>query len=161
MLSVLFVCRSSPYWNLPVDCYDLARDARTFDGSGPIIAHPPCRGWGRYHHVAKCQPGETDLALWAMDLVRKNGGVLEHPRSSMLWRHLQPGDLSLTVRQCDFGHRAEKQTRLFYSRCAPPPLPARYDGPLVSVENLGLAERERCPPAFCEWLAAFASTSFI
>jgi len=158
MISVLFVCRSSPYWSMPVECFDLARNALTFQGSGPVIAHPPCRGWGRYHHRAKTLPGETELALWALDLVRRNGGVLEHPRSSMLWRHLQPGDKSLTVRQSDFGHRAEKDTRLFYSRCVPPPLPPRFDGPLVPVEHLCRAERERTPRPFCEWLLSFASS---
>lgn len=152
-VAALFVCRSSPYWALGVDCFDLARDARSFAGLGRVICHPPCRAWGRYKAVAKPRLGEADLALWALDLVRRNGGVLEHPASSGLWRFLQPGETSLLVRQCDFGHRAEKLTRLFYARMPPvPALPAARGGPLVPVEYMCRQERERTPPELAAWL---------
>lgn len=157
-VSVLFVCRGSPYWSLPVDCFDLARDARTFRGSGRVICHPPCRSWGRYHHRAKPRPGERDLALWALDMVRRNGGVLEHPASSMLWRHLLPGERSVLICQADFGHRAEKQTRLFVSGLGPmPPLPALRVEPLVPVERMCRQERERTPPDLARWLVNWVS----
>lgn len=160
MPTALFTCRGSPYLALSVECFDLARDARTFCGSGRVIAHPPCRSWGRYHHVAKPRPGEKELALWALDLVRRNGGVLEHPASSKLWRHLQPGDTTLLIRQCDFGHRSEKLTRLFHAGLsAHPLLPARYSGPLVPVEHLCRQERERTPPALAHWLVTWCRQS--
>lgn len=149
----LFVCRGSPYWGLGLDCYDLARDARTYKGSELVIAHPPCRSWGRYKHVARPRDGEKQLALWAMDLVRKNGGVLEHPASSSLWSHLQPGDCTVLIRQADFGHRAEKLTRLFFAGLGRmPPLPPANLGPFVLVEHLCRQERERTPPALAQWL---------
>ena len=158
-LAALFTCRSSPYRALGLDCYDLARDALSYTGAGRVIAHPPCRSWGRYSHVAKARPGEYDLALWALDLVRRNGGVLEHPRSSKLWRHVQPGETTLVIRQCDFGHRAEKETRLFYAKMPPlPALPDPYSGPLVPVELMGRQERERTPLLLAQWLVSWCLT---
>lgn len=155
-LAALFVCRSSPYWGLGVDCFDLARDARTYAGRGRVIAHPPCRSWGRYHYRAKPQPRERDLAPWALDLVRENGGVLEHPASSKLWRLLRPGETSLLIRQADFGHRAEKLTRLFYAKMPRvPALPDPVPGPYRSVELMGRQERERTPPKLAEWLVTW------
>ena len=44
---VLFVRADSIYKTLPgVECYDEARDARTWPGGCPVVAHPPCRTWG-------------------------------------------------------------------------------------------------------------------
>lgn len=152
----LFTCASSPYLALGLECFDLVRDARSYRGDGRVICHPPCRAWGRYEFCAKPRPGERDLALWALDLVRRNGGVLEHPASSKLWRHLQPGDTSFLIRQCDFGHRAEKLTRLFYAGMPPvPALPPRYEGPLVPVTNMWRGERERTPDVLAEWLVTW------
>lgn len=159
MVSVLFVSSTSAYWRVGVECYDLARDARSFVGPGPVICHPPCRAWGRYHTWAKPVPGEKDLALWSLDLVRSVSGVVEHPRSSMLWRHLLPGDSSVVIRQCDFGHRAEKETRLFYAGLpSPPPLPPRREA-TVCVEKMGRQERERTPPDLIDWLLTWCRSS--
>lgn len=158
-LAALFVCRSSPYWALGLDCYDFERDARTYRGSGRVICHPPCRAWGRYAHRAKAGDGERDLALFALDLVRRNGGVLEHPASSRLWRHLLPGETSFVVRQADFGHRAEKLTRLFYARMPRVPLlPEPVAGPFVPVEHMGRQERERTPPTLARWLVTWCQS---
>lgn len=152
----LFTCASSPYLWLGVECYDLARNALTFDGPNRVICHPPCRTWGRFKAVAKGLAGERELALWAMDLVRRNGGVLEHPASSGLWKHLLPGDSTITVPQCDWGHRAQKMTTLFYAGLGPmPPRPHPYVGRLVPVELMGRHERERTPAAFAEWLVTW------
>jgi len=159
MTAVLFVSRSSEYWRAGVECFDLARDARTYDGSGPVICHPPCRAWGRYHHLAKPRPDERDLALFALDLVRRVGGIVEHPRSSMLWRHLRPGETSIVIRQCDFGHRAEKETRLFYAGLPPPPPLPPPLAPSSTVENMGRQERERTPPELMRWLLEWCASS--
>lgn len=155
-LAALFVCASTPYRALGLDCYDLARDAQTYRGQGRVICHPPCRTWGRYAFKAKAREGERELALWALDLVRTNGGVLEHPASSQLWRYLRPGESSILIRQADFGHRAEKLTRLFYSKMPRVPLlPEPSQGPFVPVENMGRQERERTPVRLAEWLVSW------
>ena len=63
-VAALFVRRDSVYKKIPgVDCYDIDRDARTFPGGMPIVAHPPCRTWGKYRHRAKAPDGEHELAI--------------------------------------------------------------------------------------------------
>lgn len=162
-LAALFTCRSSPYLALGLDCFDANRDALTYQGSGRVIAHPPCRAWGRYSHKAKPRPGERELALWALDVVRENGGVLEHPASSALWRYLRPGETSFLIRQADFGHRAEKITRLFYAKMPPvPALPFQWGDPVAptrSIEKMGRQERERTPYALAQWLVTWCQAT--
>lgn len=123
MIAVLFARADSVYKTLPgCDVFDIERDARTFAGGMPVVAHPPCRAWGRLRHMAKPRPGERELAIWAVDQIRVNGGVLEHPAASRLWpeyglptpgRVDRFGGYTAPIRQWDFGHRAEKKTFLY------------------------------------------------
>lgn len=62
-VAALYVRRDSPYKALPdVECYDVDRDARSYAGPWPVVAHPPCRAWGRLRHMAKPRVDERDLA---------------------------------------------------------------------------------------------------
>lgn len=82
-VAVLFARADSVYKTLPgTDVWDAARDARNWPGGVPVVAHPPCRAWGRLAHMAKPKPDEKDLARWAVAQVRRFGGVLEHPAAS-------------------------------------------------------------------------------
>jgi hypothetical protein len=133
-ITVLFARRDSFYKTVPhVDVYDADRNAMTWPGGSPIVAHPPCRSWGSLRHFAKPRPGEKELALWAVDQVRKHGGVLEHPAASTLWPVAglpRPGERdewggwSLLVSQVWWGHRAEKKTLLYIVGCEPHEAPA-------------------------------------
>ena len=86
-VAALCVGPRSVYKTLPdVEAYDQARDARTFPGGMPIVGHPPCRSWSAYcAHQAKPEPGERELALWVIEQLRREGGVLEQPAHSRLW----------------------------------------------------------------------------
>ena len=49
MIAALFVANPGCYIGLPdVDPWDKERDARTYAGPWPVVAHPPCVRWGRY-----------------------------------------------------------------------------------------------------------------
>lgn len=141
-VAVLFARRDSIYKTIPgCDVYDEDRDATTFSGGIPVVAHPPCRSWSKLRAFAKPRPGEKDLAPWAVEQVRRWGGVLEHPFSSALWPHCQlpaPGQRdsyggwTLVIDQDWFGHKAEKRTKLYIVGVSPsdiPPLPIRLEEP--------------------------------
>ncbi|WP_337881840.1 hypothetical protein [Chromobacterium haemolyticum] len=86
-VAALFVRTDSVYKQMVgVDAWDAERDAMAWPGGCPVVAHPPCRAWGRLRHMANPRPGERELALWVVDQIREYGGVLEHPASSLLWK---------------------------------------------------------------------------
>lgn len=178
-VAVLCVRRDSIYRTLPgCDVYDVDRDARTFPGGLPVIAHPPCRSWGRLRAFANHDPAEHALGPWAVAQVRRWGGVLEHPAWSTLWssEHLPlPGECSsaagwtLDIDQHWFGHRAQKRTWLYIVGCQPsdiPPLPLRFEPVThcvgttrgrVPFPEITKAEREHTPAAFAVWLFQLAA----
>jgi len=187
IVSVLFVRRDSVYKTMSLDAWDVERDARNYVGPRSVVAHPPCRSWGQLRAFAKPRPDERDLAPWAVGQVRKWGGVLEHPRGSLLWAHLdlpRPGagrdvfgGFSLSVKQHWWGHRAEKATWLYVCGCSPsdvPSLPLVFTYPPRVVRSVpGLRagmpgyrpeiskrEREATPPAFASWLVALAGKCY-
>lgn len=169
-VAVLFARKTSHYKTFAgADVFDAERDARTYAGGAPVIAHPPCRAWGRLRQFAKPRHDERDLALWAVCQVRKWGGVLEHPAGSLLWEAAglpQPGErdefggFTLPVFQSWWGHRAPKATWLYIVGIEPrelPPLPFELGVPPGRIENMGKAEREATPPQFASWLIELAS----
>src|SRR5690606_39268582 len=97
-IAALYVMADGVYSGLPhVECWDEARDARTYAGPWPVVAHPPCERWGYFWsggplRIARgFEPkklgddgGCFEAALAA---VRKWGGVLEHPKGSQAWKH--------------------------------------------------------------------------
>jgi len=147
-VAALFVRRDSIYKRLPdVDAYDIDRDARSFPGGMPVVAHPPCRAWGGLRQFAKPRPDEKSLALFAVGQVRREGGVLEHPRASTLWRECDLplgletdafGGFSISVDQSWWGYPARKATLLYVCGCARadlPPMPISLHLPPKLVDS--------------------------
>ena len=92
MIAALYVEPDGVYAGAPdVDAWDAARDARTYDGPHPVVAHPPCQRWGRFWHGSPLKPHQFKLGddggcfAAALAAVRKFGGVLEHPADSHAW----------------------------------------------------------------------------
>lgn len=183
MVAVLFARRDSVYKTLPdVDVWDEDRDARKWPGGCPVVAHPPCRLWGEMYKLATKAPAEEKLlALEAIQYVRKNGGIVEHPKKSRLWKAISApmpwlgtdrfGGWTVDTDQYRFGHRAHKCTRLYIVGCKPnalPPIPFRIGrAPNVITQRLRKghprfrsrvtdAEREQTPIAFALWLVEVA-----
>ena len=65
--------------------------------------------------------GEADLALFSIQKIREQGGILEHPSGSRLFgKHLpdvgetdEYGGFTILIDQYDFGHVAHKKTKLY------------------------------------------------
>lgn len=129
----LYVDPDGHYPGLVRDWYGEARNARTYTGSLPVVAHPPCGPWGRLKFLVKHQ--DASHGPHAVEVVQRVGGVLEHPLDSKLWTHCglpfpgQPtdrhGGRTFLVNQSDFGHKAKKPTWLYCVRTAEPVLPER------------------------------------
>lgn len=182
MVSALFCRADSNYFDIQnVDVWTAERNARKWPGGGQVIAHPPCRQWGRLRHFACGDEYEKQHALWSVEQVREWGGVLEHPAWSSLWRSAKLplpgrkkdafGGWTLPVNQNWWGHRAEKATWLYIVGVEPaqiPVLPFRLgEATHVIATNtrnvpgrqrpeVTKAEREHTPPAFAEWLVELA-----
>lgn len=132
-IAVLFARADSNYKAMPsCDVWDIERDARRWPGGSPVIAHPPCRAWGRLRALAKPRPDEKELAHFAVRQVREFGGVLEHPAHSALWpaaalpapgQRDDFGGWTLPIQQLWWGHRAQKDTWLYIVGCEPAELP--------------------------------------
>lgn len=134
MIAALFVETNGIYFGLPnVDPWDKTRDARTYAGPHPVVAHPPCERWGRYWGGApatwprKIKGDDGGCFAAALAAVRTFGGVIEHPEASYAWDHFglnKPpkdgrwivadfvGGWTCCVEQGHYGHRARKATWL-------------------------------------------------
>ena len=154
-VAALFIDPSGPYPDLVgiEHCWSAERDARTYAGPWPVVAHPPCQLWGPFALVnfvrwggEHNRPG-NDGGCFAMALhaVRRFGGVLEHPAFSKAWSahflrrppvaggwgrlgaHPEGGaeEWACEVWQSAYGHMARKRTWLFYVGQTPPDL--RWD----------------------------------
>ena len=143
-IAALYVETDGCYYGLPgVDPWDEARDARKYAGPHPVVAHPPCQRWGRYHGGSPRKPfqyelgddqGKFAVALWA---VRTFGGVIEHPADSHAWSWYgltSPprtggwheaddwGGRTCYVEQGHYGHMSRKGTWLYAVGINPPEL---------------------------------------
>jgi len=178
-------CRFDTVYRLfpGVDVFDMERDALNWSGGCSVIAHPPCRLWSRLAHMSTAPETERELARWAVQQVRRWGGVLEHPAWSTLWvyqglplpgKRDSFGGWTLPVVQFWWGHEAMKSTFLYIVGVEPRNIPVmplvlgeaprvcgtsgrRRDGSRQSRRpELTKAAREATPYAFARWLVELA-----
>ena len=134
-VAALYVETDGCYFGLPgVDPWDKERDARSYAGPHPVVAHPPCQRWGRFWHGSPRKPHQFGLGedggcfAAALTAVRNHGGVLEHPADSQAWRWFgltaprrhagwskadELGGWTCYVEQGHYGHNARKPTWLY------------------------------------------------
>jgi hypothetical protein len=110
------------------------RDAREYDGPWPVVAHPPCKRWGRFWHGSTRKPHQYELGddggCFMASLIAAHtwGGVIEHPADSHAFAAFglpipirgggwtepdQYGGRSCYVEQGHYGHMARKGTWLY------------------------------------------------
>ncbi len=180
-VAALYVDPAGVYANLPgVEVWGEERDARSYDGPYPVVAHPPCKSWSL---MSNCRPeitkGEDGGCFEAaLTAVRKYGGVLEHPAYSRAWIHfdlraplndgwnggLFDDGLTCEVDQAWYGHPANKRTWLYYVgdgflpnlRWGPAPFTGRT---VRSDGGGGRDQRSRTPLAFRDVLLELARSS--
>lgn len=165
MIAALFVQTDGCYFGLDgVDPWDEPRDARTYAGPHPVVAHPPCQLWTNMARVNfKRYGGEhnrpgNDGGCFASALraVRTYGGVLEHPAGSHAWAAhglLAPSAGCWThdaetggahyvceVWQSAYGHKARKRTWLYYVGPTPPELDWRRE---PGTHQIGWFDRKK------------------
>ena len=132
-VAALFVEDGGCYSGLPgVDPWPESRDARTYGGPNPVVAHPPCQRWGNFWHGTPARPHQYRLGddggcfAAALAAARTWGGVIEHPAGSRAWAWFgiaKPragagwvpagnGGWTCSVDQGHYGHFARKSTWL-------------------------------------------------
>lgn len=188
-VAALYVEVGGPYFRMrDVDAWDRERDARTYAGPLPVVAHPPCGPWGELRHLYKGD--EHDCAPLAVEVVRRWGGVLEHPARSKLWEALalpepcdepdEHGGFTVEVDQVSWGHVARKRTRLYLvgvprqvvesclrtggtpthwvSGTRNPRRTGRGGVIPPGIKVCSAQQRRRTPLAFAEWLVELAAS---
>lgn len=177
VVSALCVSATSVYHGMDgVESYDSRRDARTFAGDTPIVAHPPCRAWSAMtRHQAKPEPGERELGIWCCEQLLTCGGVLEQPAHSGLFAAAgfptpgcrSSGDVwTLEVWQAWWGYPIRKATWLAFAGVDPATVetpfrlhPRGQDGRLF--QKMSKKQRAETIPAFAEWLVGIARSSSV
>ena len=186
-VAALFVDPNGVYANLPdVEVWDEARDARTYAGPWPVVAHPPCDAWCRLAGMRETRYGykrgeDGGCFEAALTTVLKYGGVLEHPAYSAAWSEFElplplragswvaaldrPG-WSCWVDQGWYGHPLKKGTWLYY--VGPPPPAMKWGhgpGALLAHHDPSLSSTQReamtipTPPAFRDVLLDMARSA--
>ena len=139
-IAALFVQSGGTYYGLDgVDPWDEARDARTYAGPWPVVAHPPCSRWCLLARVNEVRWGarvgdDGGCFASALEAVRRWGGVLEHPAYTLAWARYgitRPkrgvwsrslcGGWVTEVSQVAYGHAARKRTWLYLCGVEEPP----------------------------------------
>lgn len=111
-VAALYIDPRGPYPKLlgADRCWDETRDARTYAGPWPVVAHPPCGPWGRMSQFCK---QDASSGLHALDVVRRFGGVVEQPAHSRLF----DGLAVVVCNQLAWGHACSKPTWLYVVGC--------------------------------------------
>jgi hypothetical protein len=155
-VAALYVHRDSIYKSMPgVECWDEDRDAMTYRHVMPIVAHPPCRLWASLRHQSTADPVERLCATHAIGILFRCGGVLEHPKASMIWPYVEEGrhdgnTWMTEIRMFDWGFPAIKRTILAVHGCPPcdwPDMPLRLEQCFHRIGGARRNKRGKLPPS--------------
>jgi hypothetical protein len=155
-ISVLFAETDGVYFNDDrIDPWDIKRNAMLYKGNKPVIAHPPCKRWGRYwsggpSSKTKLLKGDdNNMFAHSLWVVRTFGGIIEHPEASHAWSWFglnKPpkkgewvkadnyGGLTCCVEQGHYGHKARKATWLYINKIKPIELKWGSSGSKMKME---------------------------
>jgi len=139
MVAALFVETDGIYFGLPnVEPWDKTRDARTYPGARPVIAHPPCDRW--------CQMAPVNQARYG-HRVGDDGGCFAAALEAVRRCQLPTADL---------GHHEVRFLRGVHEGGERIPRPERQPNPhgqvcgLQTGENINVDLFERLLFLYCE-----------
>ena len=132
-IASLFVETNGIYFSdAMIDPWDIERDAFKYKGPHPVIAHPPCKRWGRYWSggpsakIKRIKGADDNSFAHSLWCARTFGGVIEHPEASHAyewfgikrpvlggWIKADNWGYTTCVAQGNYGHRARKLTWLY------------------------------------------------
>ena len=134
MIAALYVQAEGAYSGLPgVELWDEARDARTYAGPWPVVAHPPCQTWCKMAPVNQARYGipigsddgcfaaalasvcGVGAACWSIRPTSAHGVPtdLPWPPEAGGWQRDSDGGWCCYVEQAHYGHRARKASWLY------------------------------------------------
>jgi len=172
MIAALYVETDGAYFNLDgIEPWDETRDARSYAGPYPVVAHPPCQRRGKLWAgqplhikrtgIRKIKGDDGGCFAAAITAVRTYSGILEHPWGSHAWAHfglnMPPrsggwiaadfqGGWTCCVEQGRYGHYARKPTLLYAVGVDLPELNWGIGEPRLDpavVERMGLKRAKR------------------
>jgi len=172
VIAALYVETDGAYFNLDgIEPWDETRDARSYAGPYPVVAHPPCQRWGKLWAgqplhikrtgIRKIKGDDGGCFAAALTAVRAYSGILEHPWGSHAWAHfglnMPPrsggwvaadfqGGWTCCVEQGRYGHYARKPTLLYAVGVDFPELDWGIGEPRLDpavVERMGLKRAKR------------------
>ncbi len=156
MITILCADKNSNYFKVhrAVNIFDEKRNAFTYEGTDRVIAHPPCAQWCRMKNFANKSQVNIELAAFCIDKVKKNGGILEQPAGSSMFKYFGIKH-NFSFYQCIFGYPAKKHTWLFTNNVYMLPLPVFKVHPGMQFKsNIQMTStmRARMPVSLCEYL---------
>lgn len=153
-IAVLCADEKSHYFEIEgLDIYTKSRPMELFTGGVPIIGHPPCGQWGKFKWRAKANPREKDLAIQCIEHLSREGGVIEHPEGSDIWKLQWPkGTKFQKVNLHQFGFKAKKTTILAWYKYKPIEEPLNFNAIHTTIERMDKKHRHITPPTMCKWL---------
>lgn len=164
-IAILCACKDSTYFdiqsdNYSLDIYTALRPVKLFNDNCPVIAHPPCAQWSRLKNSARIDLVEKQLAYDCWKLVRRNGGILEHPNGSQFMREFVGYSNCQRIHQSDFGFAAKKDTLLYLNKVKLQPAQLPVELPSSKVCEMSVAQRSRSTLEFNKWLCDSVYQSF-
>jgi hypothetical protein len=135
MITILCADEKSNYFKFDeLEIYTKKENAYNFNGSNKIIAHPPCQQWSRLKHFATKNDLDKQLAIFCYEKILLNGGILEHPLHSSLWKYLgiKP---TVNIQMNWFNLPVKKMTGLYFNKCQPLEIPFNLDAISHSISN--------------------------
>ena len=153
IIAILCAHQKSNYYSIPfLDIYNEKRNAASFNLDLPVIAHPPCAQWSKLKRFAHFNQEHIDIALHCVEMVRRNGGILEHPEGSTLFKHCGITQHIYSVDQSWFGYPAKKTTWLWFNGYKPAAIPLMFEARTNRLARLSHPARSITTLAFNQWL---------